>query len=125
MSQSLKDVADFVVRHAGYFNAGDEEQIEQYLKVHAKFGTLIVVRDQGHVIAVCRWNWLDPHTVDVLDLVIHPQWRKPSMVRSILLRAKSAYPSMLFMVYKREKYNNREKAYDILRFLKLEKAYVK
>lgn len=118
------DIATFVVKYASYFDNYELPQIMQYLKVHARFGTLIVVRDRSTIVAVVRWNWLDYETVNVLDLIIHPEWRSSKMIRHILLKAKLAHPQMKYMLYKREKYANREKGYEIARFLKMEKEHV-
>ena len=113
------EIADFVVANSdGLYNESDKAHIATYAGLHIKFGTLIVVRDKGDIIGVCRWNWVSPFHAKILDLIIRPDFRHKQISRNMLLKAKKAWPSLEHISFQRKKYAMRASSIEFSRWLK-------
>ena len=109
--------SDFVIKYSGYFSEMEREAIEMELALHQMFGTLIEVRNpKEELIALARWNQ-DKDTFNVLDTVIHPKYRNKKFLKGMLLKTWLKMPHIKKIKFAREKYNGREKVYEISKFL--------
>ena len=102
------EVADFVCQFSdGLYSYGDHAQIEKFVMLHMMYGTLMIVRDNGEIIAVCRWNMPTPTHARILDLIVHPNFRHKFLARKMFIRAKRAMPQLETFEFHRKKYNFR------------------
>lgn len=117
--KELNEIADFVVHNCdGLYDFSDRPYIAQYASVHANYGTIMVVKDEGEIVAVCRWNMVTPSHARVLDLIVRPDFRNKNLVKSILLQAKMAMPRLETISFHRKKYAMRTSEHLVNRWLK-------
>lgn len=122
--KECNEIADFVIKYSdGLYTKDDHEHISSYAYVHAVYNTLIVARNKGKIVAVCRWNWITNNEAKILDLIIRPDYRNKQVARDMLLKAKMALPLLERISFKRKKYAMRQSGFPITRWLK-EKSYV-
>lgn len=115
----LDELVHFLVSFYAY-KYEDAKYIRQILFEHAVYNTLMIVRDKDEkVIAVARWNIL-PTLKDllVLDLVIHPKYRRTEMNHRMILRALEMYPEVKYIIYERRDKNKKFRKVPVQRFLK-------
>jgi len=113
------EVADFVVENSdGLYGSDAHAHIAQYAYVHSIYGTLMVVRKSGAIVAVCRWNWLSSGEAKIIDLIIREDFRNKQVARDMLLKAKMAMPRLEHISFQRKKYAMRVSGFPISRWLK-------
>lgn len=112
-------IADFVIENSdGLYGLDAHEHIASYAYVHSIYGTLMVVRLKGEIVAVCRWNWVGTGHAKVLDLIIRPDYRHKQVARDMLLKAKLALPGLRLISFQRKKYAMRASGIKVSRWLK-------
>jgi GNAT superfamily N-acetyltransferase len=86
-----------------YLPYSDEKLMKEYLKQHIKYRTIEVsVNKNGEIIGLCRWNISeDGKNCDVLDMVIHPDYRGQSLGKSILERGLINWDKVTHLTFKR------------------------
>ena len=100
------EVADFVIRYGeGLYTAMHRPMIQEFIEKHMGYGTLFVVKKNSEIVAVTRWNWVDRHTANILDMVIRPDYRKKNVMKSMLVEASLAYPYLKRLKFHRKKHN--------------------
>lgn len=115
------EIADFVCQYSdGLYSYGDHPYIERYALLHIKFGTLMVIKDNNEIIAICRWNMVTPKAAKILDFIVHPDYKHKNLAKKMLLRAKRLMPNLERISFTRKKkYPNRaEIAYPLSRWIK-------
>lgn len=109
IDKEVEEIVDFVIAQSeGLYHNLQRPQIESFIEMHIGFHTLMVVRSDGKIIGVCRWNWIDNHSVNILDLIIHKNFRRKSVMKSMLVNGLIEYPWIKTMKFSRKKYNHRE-----------------
>lgn len=102
----ISEIAEFVLTHArNLYVPTQRHLIEKFIEEHMKYGTLIVVRAKDGIVAVCRWNWFNPQTIKVLDLIIRPDHRNREVMKSVLVQGLMANPWAKYMSFHRKKHN--------------------
>lgn len=100
------EVADFVIKYGnGLYHPTHKPRIEAFIRQHVEYGTLMVVQKEGSIIGVCRWNFTDIDTICVMDLIIHPDYRKKWLMKSMLINGVLAFPWLKSMTFHRKKHN--------------------
>lgn len=113
------EIADFVVKNSeGLYTLSDHAHIATYAYVHSIYGTLLVVRSKGNIIAVCRWNWISKDEAKILDLIIRPDFRNKRVAKDMLMKAKMAMPQLKHISFQRKKYAMRMSGFPVSRWLK-------
>lgn len=113
------EIADFVVDNCdGLYSPSDHIQIALYAKIHQDFGTLMVVRDKGDIVAVCRWNMLTPTHAKILDFIVRPDFRHKFLAKNMFIKAKRAMPQLETISFQRKKYAMRYRNYLLERWIK-------
>lgn len=104
-TQTLSDeIAQFVIKNSdGIYKESERVHIATYADIHMKYGTLMVVRDKGEIVAVCRWNMPEVGHATILDLVVRPDFRHKHLIKTMLLRAKMAMPELETISFQRDK----------------------
>jgi len=111
-------IVKFVKKYAPQYQ--DEEAIRRVIEQHLKYRTCIVIWDKDEVIAVCRWNVWGISTAHILDLIIHPKYRRKRLITRMLIMGLKMYPQVKFISFERlMKYPDREqRVYSIKQFLR-------
>jgi N-acetylglutamate synthase-like GNAT family acetyltransferase len=100
----IQDITDFVLKY-GLYQGVSRNQIEDYVEKHMNYGTILTARDKGKIIGVCRWNSDDPQVLNVLDLIIHPDYRNKRVLKSMLIQGLLNYPWYKYIKFHRKKHN--------------------
>lgn len=117
------EIADFILENSdGLYGMDAHVQISSYAYVHSIYGTLMIVRLRGEIVAVCRWNWLTNSHAKILDLIIRPDYRNKQVAKDMILKAKMAMPQLKQISFQRKKYAMRASGIEVSRWLK-EKSY--
>lgn len=118
------EIADFMVAHSdGLYADSEATHLVRYIELHIVYGTLMVVRDKGDIVAVCRWNMKSPFEAEILDLVVREDFRHKNISRQMFKKAKEAMPLLQNISFRRKKYHNRERTYSLSDWIK-EKSWV-
>lgn len=122
-TSEVKSVTDFVLKYGkSLYDEIHRPYIESFVEKHFEYGTILVVKKRGNIVAVCRWNFPDRNTVKVLDLIIHPEWRNKSTMKAMLVHGVKAYPWLKYITFSRKKHNYRNSTYLISDFLKMKES---
>ena len=114
-------IADFVLQYGeGIYQPKDYPYIRQYIRVHLSYGTIMVMKDKDKIIAACRWNQPTATHANILDFVVHPDYRNMNLSKNMFIRAKEAMPMLETISFERgKKYPNRPKrVYELSRWVK-------
>jgi len=117
----IDEIVDFVSRYYSSYN--DKDLIRLYISEHIKYKTcLIYYNEFNTILAVCRWNISDDgKTAYILDLIIHPAYRRDKRLLYMLLgKGLRMYPQVTSLTWKREnKYPERDKrTYSVRKLLR-------
>jgi hypothetical protein len=89
MEDSIKEIADFIMKYAVY---SDQGELYDAVQKHISYKTCkIVTDDKGKICAVCLWN-IDGDEAFVSDLVIREDYRKKDLMRRLLLDGLKSWP---------------------------------
>ena len=107
----LDEIASFVIKNGqGLYTKLDWNAIKNFAEQHIDFKTIIIVRDEKGILAVCRWNMLTIDTAYILDLVIRRGHKYKQLIKRILLKGIKMYPQAKYLIWERlKKYPNRNK----------------
>lgn len=119
---STKSIVDFAIRNAPYYLEEEREELERYCALHIQYGTMLVLKESGRIIAVCRWNVLPKgDTLHIIDLIIDKKHRSINMIRNIAIEIWKQNPKVRFFFYDRLKRGERKSyGYELTDWLKLE-----
>ncbi|MFA5133096.1 MAG: hypothetical protein WC444_07255 [Candidatus Paceibacterota bacterium] len=96
---NFSKIADFVMSYTMY---RDREKIEEYIRLHACYKTLMLFYDsKDNIISFCRWNIESKDTANVLDLVIRPQYRNVGLLKIMLEKGIKMYPNTKYITFDR------------------------
>lgn len=96
------EITDFIIKNYCY-GESDRKYIDWMIGQHVNYKTLMVIRDPvDGIVAICRWNVL-PTGMDahIMDIVIHPHWRKEYLMKRMLLRGLTMYPNVKYLIFER------------------------
>ena len=110
-SDLIDEIADFVIKNGqGLYTRLDWDVIKEFAKKHIDYKTIIIVRDEQGILAVCRWNIINIETAFIMDLIIRKGHTYKQMIKRILLKGIRIFPEAKWLEFKREKkYPNRNK----------------
>ena len=114
----IEEIVDFIVKYSPY---KDRELIKQYIELHIKYKTCIVVYEGNEIIAVARWNISPSGTIAfVLDTIIKEGYRNNGMMIKLIEKGTSIWKSVKYLAWERGwKYPDREqKIYSLKQLLK-------
>ena len=118
------EIADFIVTNSDGLYADKEAiHLSKYLELHIIYGTIMIVRDKGDIVAVCRWNMTKPTHAEILDFVVREDFRNKNLSKGMFKKAKEAMPLLQNISFSRKKYHNRESKYPLSNWIK-EKSWV-
>lgn len=116
-SKLAQACAEFVLTHGrNLYSPIQRDQIERFIDLHIDYCTIIIVRDRDEIVAVGRWNTIDNETICVLDLIIHPKFRRKNVMKRMLVEFSMNYPWVKKISFHRKKHN-RDATYLIKQFL--------
>jgi len=114
----IEDIVDFIVKYSPY---KDRDLIKEYIALHIKYGTCIVICEDDEVIALARWNISPSGKIAfVLDTIIKEGYRNNGMMRRLIEKGTSVWKDVKYLAWEREwKYPDREqKIYSVKQLLK-------
>lgn len=101
----INEVADFVLTYGkNLYSPMQRPDIERFIEEHMDYGTLLITRDRGRIIGVCRWNFENPRLANILDLIIHPEYRNRRVMKSMLIQGNLAFPCLRSIKFYRKKH---------------------
>lgn len=127
LTSPRQEIFEFVRDYYSGFVSDDD--ILNIIDKHLQFGTIDLVKRNGTPIACVRWNVSPSGRVcDVLDLLISPKENGMRIMKHIIARNWSRFPTVKYIRFSRvRKYKNREpRLYSIIKFLHIhskEKRY--
>jgi len=102
----LEKLTEFIQKYFPYENQGE---IEKYLALHEQYNTLLYSEDKGKIVGLCRFNVSeDGETGNILDLIIHPDYRGQGMAKSFIQRAMRFYPKGKYLTFARGRKPNKK-----------------
>ena len=102
----LEKLTDFLQKYLPY---GDRYLVKKYIQEHNTYHTLYYALDKDKVIGLVRFNLSqDGETADILDLVIHPEYKGQGIAKSFITRALKEFPKGKFLTFKRGRKNRSE-----------------
>ena len=106
----VDEVASFVIKNGQGLYAGlDWNAIKNFARQHIDYKTIIIVRDEEGILAVCRWNMPTKEEAYILGLVIRKGHTYRQLIKRILLKGLEMYPDAKYLIWERlKKYPNRE-----------------
>ena len=115
-SETLALLIDFVKKYLPY---KDEEMIKEFFEKHLEYNTCDWATDKnGEIIFVVRYN-IEGSTVDCLDLIINPLYRRQQIIKWIILRNWDKFPKVKYITYKRGLKDKRIRQYELKQLFKL------
>ena len=107
----LDEIARFIIQNGeGLYEQHQKQTIKNFLERHISYKTLLTIRDEQGILAVCRWNMVDKETAFILDLVIRNGHKYKQFIKRLLLKGLKIYPSTKYIEWERlKKYPNRER----------------
>lgn len=101
MELFIEEITEFVTKN-GIYNAIDKDKIKEVVRKHIEYKTIIIVRDEQGILAVCRWNIISD-TAKILDLIIREGHKEKSLIKRILIKGLKMYPKTKYLSFEREK----------------------
>jgi len=107
---NLDEIAEFVVNNGdGLYSRLDWEVIKEYAQQHIDYKTILIIRDEKGIVAVCRWNMISNDTAHIIDLVIRKGHPHKGLMRRMTIKGLKMYPNGKYLIFGRfKKYPNRE-----------------
>ena len=108
----VTEILNFVLKYSHY-SKNLRAEIRKTIELHLSYRTCMIIRDsQERIVAIVRWNFLSPITVLVLDIVIHPDYKRKNMLRRMLLLGIQRNPQVKWLCFTRgTKYPERKLRY--------------
>ena len=117
--RECNEIADFVVENCnGLYSVNDHAHIAAYAYLHSVYGTLMVVKNEGDIISICRWNMITPTHAKILDFIVRPDFRHKFLAKNMFIKAKMAMPQLETVSFHRKKYAMRSSSYLLDRWIK-------
>ena len=105
-SELLDKCIEFVLTYGhNLYSRMEAVVVREFLEKHMLYGTMMVCWDKGSIVAIVRWNWKTRTSAQILDLIIHPDYRNKRIMQSILVRAMVAYPWLKTISFHRKKHD--------------------
>lgn len=102
----IEEAADFVLLYGGgLYTAAQRPIIEEFIERHMGYGTLMIVRIKGEIVGMARYNFPEWDTVTILDLIIRPDHRNRTVMKSMLIQGLMTFPQVKRMSFKRKKHD--------------------
>lgn len=116
MVSEIEKLADFIHRYAQ--RAFPHDELLEILEGHIKFNTLIVLRDEKGIAAVCRFN-VEGATAFVIDLIVRTDAENEGLIGYITAIGWQRFPYLRYVRFERPtKYPDRApRVYPIHRLL--------
>ena len=113
----LEKLTAFIQKYLPY---GDKYLVKKYIQEHNAYHTLYYALDKDEVIGLVRFNLSeDGEIADILDLVIHPDYRGQGVAKSFINRALKEFPNGKYLTFKRGRKNrNEQRKIPISEFIK-------
>lgn len=110
----IRDVVNFWIKY-GYYDVG-VEKLEDYIRQHILFNTLLVEKSGEEIVGICRFNLIDDVCV-CLDVVIRPDFQQKGLLKSFLRKGMEMYPHINKLRFERGLKKQEYREYDIRKFL--------
>jgi len=107
---NIDEIVKFIIDHGkGLYDLLNLEAIKEFVIKHLEYKTIIIVRDEEGILAVCRWNMTTIDTAYVLDLIIRKGHTYKQLIKRILLKGIKMYPQAKYLTWERlKKYPDRK-----------------
>jgi hypothetical protein len=123
LAEQEADIVFFILEEGeGLYSYSDLPRIQHVVHKHIDYGTFMVIRDENGIVGVARWNWTNPDTIFILDVVVRKDARnnQQDIMRRMLLLGHEQMGFKYFTFGRFHKYPDREpRTYSVARFLKL------
>ncbi len=120
MDSYTKEIVDFIFKEGGEtYQKEDREFLEEIVRKHLEYKTIMTIRDKEGIIAVARWNE-NKTTALVLDAIVKKEHRNGKMMKYLIALAENKMPYLKKIQFDREiKYPFRQrKEYSMSRILR-------
>ena len=120
LHKEIQKIVRFVIKYSSYF---DKDKIKEFITLHLRYKTCIVVYDdKDNIVAVARWNISPSGTsAQILDVMVREDVRGNGILRQLICRGLRMFPTVKYLSWEREtKYPDREtKYYSVEQLLKI------
>jgi len=95
----LDKAVEFVMKYSTYES---KETLKEVLRKHFQLWTILVKFNlEGEVIGLCRWNIMSNEEADILDLIIHPDYRRTSLMLDMAVQGLKFWNEIKYFRFER------------------------
>jgi hypothetical protein len=99
----LDELIDFIIDNGeGRYSNFEREEMARHLAIHRLYGTLMTINDPKGLLAIARWNWVNPKKAHILDVVIRKDSRCLHALKGLLLMGIQHNPQCEEITFQRE-----------------------
>ena len=117
MMPNVDEIVDFMVLSGnGVYGFHQYNELRQAIEGHLSYKTIIIVRDDEGISAICRWDIThDGLAAYIIDLIVRKDKKSMSLIKNILSYGVKTFPETEVVYWKREpKYPNKKQRFYII-----------
>ena len=115
----MNDLIDFIYSNSDLYKETQREELLTALLNHAKYGTLLDIKDNDKIVGMCRWNTDDWVTFYIIDVIVHKDYRYMNVLKKMVRWGKDNFPSFTYIYFERGlKNRNQFRTLEVKKFLK-------
>ena len=95
-------ITEFIIKHGeGLYGELRYSLLREAIEKHLDYKTVIVLEDKKGIKAVCRFNFLTPYMVYVIDLVVRKDARGFNVIKEVVEECLELNPVVKYFSFER------------------------
>lgn len=114
----VDEIIDFMVLNGnGLYGFHQYKDLRRAIEIHLDYKTIIIVRDESGISALCRWDIThDGLAAYIIDLIIRKDKKSMKLVKNILAYGLSIFPETEIIYWLREpKYPGKKQSFYLIK----------
>ena len=114
---NVDEIVDFMVLSGnGLYGFHQYKELREAIEKHLEYKTIIVVRDDEGISALCRWNIThDGLAAYIIDLIMRKDKKSMKLIKNIIAYGVSIFPETEIIHWLREpKYSGRKQSFYLI-----------
>ena len=96
----IKKYAPYVIEFAKKQSNTPVQFLKEIIKKHMEYNTIVVIWNKGEIVSVCAFN-IDGTKADIVDCIVHPDYRCQGLLKKMTLIALERYPYLTEIKFER------------------------